>query len=50
MPVTGSGGFGVSLGNGEAVRGVGVCKGVCLRLDEELEIKEDFLPLELGEF
>lgn len=40
-------GFGVSLGNGEDVRGEGVCKEVKLKLNE-IEIQEDFLPLELG--
>ncbi|XP_017233746.1 uncharacterized protein LOC108207825 [Daucus carota subsp. sativus] len=46
--VTPSGNFGVSLGNGEAVRGTGLCKEVCVQLDGGLEVVEDFLPLELG--
>ncbi|XP_056686977.1 uncharacterized protein [Spinacia oleracea] len=40
--------FGVSLGNGEAVRGSGVCRGVRLTLNNEIVVQEDFLPLELG--
>lgn len=47
LPVTKSKEFGVSLGNGEAIRGTGECKGVRLKL-EEVEIWEDFLPLKLG--
>lgn len=45
-----AGSFGVSLGNGEAIRirGEGVCKAVRLHLDGGLEVEEDFLPLELG--
>ncbi|XP_063944151.1 uncharacterized protein LOC135150826 isoform X1 [Daucus carota subsp. sativus] len=46
--VTPTGSFGVSLGNGEAVRGVRLCKGVRVQLDGGLEVVEDFLPLELG--
>ena len=48
LPITDAGGFGVSLGNGEAVRGHGLCKGVNLQLAGSLEIKDDFLPLQLG--
>lgn len=48
IPVTESAGFGVSLGNGEAVKGTGICKRVRLKLNSEIEIEEDFLPLELG--
>lgn len=48
LPVTDSGGFGVSLGNGEAVRGNGVCENVILQLDGGVVIQEDFLPLKLG--
>ncbi|XP_063950432.1 uncharacterized protein LOC135152943 [Daucus carota subsp. sativus] len=46
--VTPSGSFGVSLGNGEAIKGDGVCKDVRLQLDGGIELLEDFLPLELG--
>lgn len=46
--VTQSGPFGVSLGNGESIRGTGICKNVTLQLDGGLEVCEDFLPLELG--
>lgn len=48
VPITGSGGFGVSLGNGEAIRGEGICKEVRLHLDGGVEVVEDFLPLKLG--
>lgn len=49
IPVTKSGGFGVSLGNGEAVRGIGIYKAVRLQLEgETVIVVEDFLPLELG--
>lgn len=48
IPVTQSGEFGVSLGNGEAIRGQGVCKGVVVQLDGGVVIEEDFLPLQLG--
>lgn len=48
IPVTESAEFGVSLGDGRAVRGVGVCKGVELHLDGGLVVEEDFLPLGLG--
>lgn len=48
MVVTDAGGFGVSLGNGEAIRGNGLCKDVELILDGSLAIKVDMLPLELG--
>lgn len=33
IPVTKSGSFGVSLGNGEAIKGEGICKNVRLQLD-----------------
>lgn len=39
-------GFAVSLGNGEAVRGTRVCKGVRLRLSGEVVVQKDFLPLD----
>lgn len=43
-----AGGFGVSLGNGEAIKGSGLCKEVELVLEEGLTIVVDMLPLELG--
>ncbi|XP_074356051.1 uncharacterized protein LOC141695725 [Apium graveolens] len=46
--VTKSGSFGVSLGNGEPIKGEAVCKEVMLQLDGGVEIVEDFLPLTLG--
>lgn len=48
IPVQKSGGFGVSLGNGEAIRGTGICRDVKLRFNDEVMVTEDFLPLELG--
>lgn len=48
IPVRESGNFGVSLGNGESVRGTGVCERVVLALNEELVIKENLLTLNLG--
>lgn len=48
IPFTKSGGFGVSLGNGEAIRGTGICKAVELRLNDEAVVIDDFLLLELG--
>ncbi|KAL8100957.1 hypothetical protein AgCh_033000 [Apium graveolens] len=48
LVVTPSGPFGVSLGNGEAIKGSGVCIGVRVQLDGGMEVCEDFLPLELG--
>lgn len=48
IPVTESGGFGVSLGNGEAVEGTGICKGITVVLAGGVVVKEDFLPLKLG--
>lgn len=48
IPITESGGFGVSLGNGEAIKGQGVCRELVLQLDGGVVIKEDFLPLTLG--
>lgn len=38
----------MSLGNGESIRGQGLCKGVELILDGRIEITVDMLPLELG--
>lgn len=40
-------GFGVTLGNGDAIKGTGECKGVVLQL-RAVEIVEDFLPFSLG--
>lgn len=40
-------GYEVIMGTGMAVQGAGICKGVLLSL-QNLEINEDFLPLELG--
>lgn len=48
IPVTDSGGFGVSLGNGETVKGTGVCKDVAIQLNGGIVVREDFLPLSLG--
>lgn len=48
VPVMGTMGFGVSLGNGEALKGEGVCKDVRVQLDGGVEVVEDFLPLKLG--
>lgn len=39
--------FGVSLGNGESVKGSGECRGVLVQF-EEVEVVEDFLPFILG--
>ncbi|XP_010541181.1 PREDICTED: uncharacterized protein LOC104814705 [Tarenaya hassleriana] len=39
--------FGVSLGTGMKVKGKGICKAVHLQL-QQIEVVEDFLPLELG--
>lgn len=47
LPITPTVGFGVSLGTGEAVTGIGKCEGVLLQL-QGLCIREDFLPLTLG--
>lgn len=43
-----SAGFGVALGNGEAVKGKGVCRKVMLELEGGIGVEDDFLPLELG--
>ena len=40
-------GYGVVMGTGMAMQGVGICKGVKLNL-QNLQIIEDFLPLDLG--
>ena len=47
IPLDSTKGFGVSLGNGEAVQGAGECKGVILVV-QGITICEDFLPLNLG--
>lgn len=48
IPVTESAEFGVYLGDGQAVKGAGICKGVLLQLPGGLVVEEDFLPLGLG--
>lgn len=48
LPVEIVGCFGVSLGNGETIKGHGLCKAVELHLAGQMMICEDFLPLELG--
>lgn len=48
LSITESGGFGVALGNGEAIRGNGICKEVLVELDGGVVIQEDMLPLSLG--
>lgn len=40
-------GYGVIMGIGLSVKGMGVCKGVVLSFPE-VQVIEDFLPLELG--
>lgn len=47
LQVKPTGGFGVALGTGEAVRGKGVCEGVVVQI-QGISICEDFLPLQLG--
>lgn len=47
IPVIANNGFGVTLGNGEAIKGTGECRGVVLQLGA-LEIVEDFLSFSLG--
>ena len=39
--------FGVSLGNGESIKGSGECKGITLQF-AEVDVREDFLPFQLG--
>ena len=39
--------YGVVIGSGKQIRGMGVCKGVVLQL-QGITIVEDFLPLPLG--
>ena len=47
LPTTATEGYGVVMGTGTAVQGRGICRGVAVTL-AELEVVEDFLPLELG--
>ena len=47
LPRTETARYGVLMGTGMAVQGAGICKGVKLHL-QNLQIVEDFLPLELG--
>lgn len=47
IPRVGTSGYGVLMGTSLAVKGEGICRGVVLTL-QNLEIMEDFLPLELG--
>ncbi|XP_052188845.1 uncharacterized protein LOC127799137 [Diospyros lotus] len=47
LPWTQTRGYGVIMGSGMAVQGARVCKGVTLWL-QNVEVVEDFLPLELG--
>lgn len=47
IPRTETSGYGVIMGTGLAVQGAGICKVVVLKL-QNLEIVDDFLPLELG--
>lgn len=39
--------YGVMIGSGKHIKGIGICKGVVLKL-QEITIVEDFLPLPLG--
>ncbi|KAI9191138.1 hypothetical protein LWI28_004127 [Acer negundo] len=39
--------YGVTMGIGDSIRGVGICKGIALYL-QGIDIVEDFLPLGLG--
>lgn len=48
LPKKNTEGFGVSLGNGETVRGEGICKGVRINLNGGVEVVAEFLPLGLG--
>ena len=47
LPRTETAGYGVIMGTRMAVQGADICKGVKLHL-QNLQIVEDFLPLELG--
>lgn len=46
-PVTDSGDFGVSLQNGEAIKGQEICNSVWLQLNKGMELAKDFLPSNL---
>ncbi|XP_063935341.1 transposon Tf2-1 polyprotein isoform X1 [Daucus carota subsp. sativus] len=48
LKVDKAGSFAVSLGNGDAVKGEGMCRNVPLKLEGGVEIISDFLPLGLG--
>ncbi|XP_074323394.1 uncharacterized protein LOC141660315 [Apium graveolens] len=48
VPIADYGGFGVALGNGDSICGKGLCRGVSLQLEGTVEVRDDFLPLELG--
>lgn len=41
IPVVEAGAFGVSLGNGEAIRVEGLCRGVRVQLDGGMEVVEE---------
>ncbi|GJZ74597.1 putative mitochondrial protein [Tanacetum coccineum] len=47
LAVSDSGTFNVTLGNGETTRSKGICKGLVV-VFPEIQVFEDFLPLELG--
>ena len=47
LPLEGTSGYGVLMGMGAALKGEEVCRGIVLTL-QNIEIVEDFLPLELG--
>ena len=47
IPRQGTSQYGVVIGSGKQIRGMGVCKGVVLQL-QGITIIEDFLPLPLG--
>ena len=47
LPLEETSSYGVLMGTGIAVKGVGICRFVSLTL-QNIEIIEDFLPLELG--
>ncbi|XP_021773532.1 uncharacterized protein LOC110737482 [Chenopodium quinoa] len=48
IPISQGGEFAVSLGNGDTIRGRGVCKGVKVELRGGITVIEDFFPLTLG--
>nr|GFA34340.1 putative mitochondrial protein [Tanacetum cinerariifolium] len=47
LAISDSGTFNVTLGNGETTRSKGICKGLVV-VFSEIQVLEDFLPLELG--